>query len=449
MMLFKKAENTMAYLKMGVMGEAGSGKTHTSTLVAIGLVKYLRERGIPGADRPAFMLDTENGSSWIKPMFEEAGIELQVAKTRAFKDLVPAVREAEANASILLIDSVTHFWEELKDSYLAVLSERRKRPVTDLEFQDWAYIKGQWKKFSDAFVISNLHCVLCGRLGWEYEQTTNDRGKKQIEKSAVKMQAEKGLGYEPNILVWMERNMDLASKVTMRSATILKDRSRRLDGKEFEQPTFTTFLPHIEFMALGGRHESIDVSRTSDDMMPDTDEGKRDTTAIRREIEIEEIQATFADAIPGKTADDQKRKRELLTACFGTRSWTEIEKLMPLKDLRDGHKKLRTALDSSGGQPPEQAETPATPAVATEDAVEVDQPSQMAAAREPAEPDYRDTILRDLKAIIDKTHNATRLAQVWKAFEVDSLPIMDEPRRQLAMAHYIGAKKRIAALKAA
>lgn len=337
----------MAYLKMGVMGEAGSGKTHTSTLVAIGLVQYLRERKIAGSERPAFMLDTENGSSWIKPMFEAAGIELQVAKTRAFKDLVPAVREAEKNASVLLIDSVTHFWEELKDSYLSVLSERRKRAVTELEFQDWAYIKGQWKRFSDAFVISNLHCILCGRLGWEYEQTVNERGKKQIEKSAVKMQAEKGLGYEPNILVWMERDMDLQSKVTTRSATILKDRSRRLDGKQYDNPSFATFMPHVEFMALGGKHESVDLSRSSEDTMPETEEGKRDTTSIRREIEIEEIQATFADAIPGKTADDQKRKRELLLQCFNTRSWTEIEKLMPLEHLREGHKALREALKPS------------------------------------------------------------------------------------------------------
>lgn len=349
--LFKPAENTMAYLKMGVMGEAGTGKTHTSTLVGIGLIKYLRERKIAGSERPAFMLDTENGSSWIKPMFEDAGIELMVAKTRAFKDLVPAVREAEANASLLLIDSITHFWEELKDSYLHVQNARRKKynrpPMDALEFQDWNYIKGEWKRFSDAFVVSSLHCILCGRLGWEYEQTTNDRGKKQIEKSAVKMQAEKGLGYEPNILVWMERDMDLASKVTTRSATILKDRSRRLDGKQFDNPSFATFLPHIEFMALGAKHESVDVTRTSDETMPDTDEGKRDTTAIRREIEIEEIQATFADGIPGKTADDQKRKRDLLTECFGTRSWTEIEKLMPLADLRSGHDKLRAALKPS------------------------------------------------------------------------------------------------------
>lgn len=341
--LFKPAENTMAFLKMGVMGEAGSGKTHTSTLVAVGLVKYLRERGIAGSDRPAMMLDTENGSSWIKPIFDEAGIPLMVAKTRAFRDLVPAVLEAKTTASVLLIDSITHFWEELKSSYLAKKSARFNR-VVDLEFQDWAWIKQQWSGFSDAFVTSPLHIVMSGRLGWEYEHTKDERGKKQIEKSAVKMQAEKGLGYEPNILVWMERDMDLQTKVVSRTATVLKDRSRRLDGKEFPNPTFATFLPHIEFMALGGRHEAADTARTSTDIMPDDDAGRSDIKGIRRQIVLDEIQALMVEHYPSQSADDKKAKAALLEKHFSTKSWTEVEKLMPAVDIQANYDAMHRAL---------------------------------------------------------------------------------------------------------
>lgn len=345
MSLFKKAENTMAFLKMGVMGEAGSGKTHTSTLVAIGLVQYLRERKIAGSERPAMMLDTENGSSWIKPMFDEAGIELLVAKTRAFKDLVPAVREAEREASILLIDSITHFWEELQASYMRAQSARFKREITRLEFQDWAYIKGEWRKFSDAFVTSPLHIVMCGRLGWEYDQVKDERGKKQIEKSAVKMQAEKGLGYEPNILVWMERDMDLQSKEVSRTATVLKDRSRRLDGKEFPNPGFGTFLPHVEFMALGGRHEAADTKRTSDDQMPADEVQRADIKGIRREIVIEEIDALLlAHGLAGTSTEAKTKRQEIIKKHFGTVSRTEIEKLMPLVDLQANYDALHREL---------------------------------------------------------------------------------------------------------
>jgi AAA domain len=359
MSLFKPAENTMAYFKAGFMGEAGSGKTHTATVVAIGLVQHLKATGVAGADKPVFMLDTENGSSWVKPMFDEAGIPLLVARTRAFKDLVPAVREAEKMASVLFIDSITHFWEEIQSSYMARMSEVRKRSVTRLEFQDWGFLKGEWRKFSDAFVTSNLHCILSGRLGHEYETTEDDRGRKQIEKSGVKMQAEKGLGYEPNILVWMERNLDLSTKATARTATILKDRSRRLDGKQFDNPTFVTFRPHIDFMALGGTHEAVDVKRNSVDTIPDTDGGPiSDIKSIRRGIVVEEVQALMVEHHPSQSAEDKKAKAALLEKHFGTKSWTEVERLMPLVDLQANYDAMHRALT---GKPSRYGTPDATP----------------------------------------------------------------------------------------
>ena len=354
MSLFKPATNSMAFFKAGIMGEAGSGKSHTSTLIAIGLVQHLKSLGIEVAAKPVFMLDTENGSSWVKPLFDQAGIELQVARTRAFKDLVPALREAEKNGSVLFIDSITHFWEDLKSSYMARMSEVRNRPVTALEFQDWAYIKGQWQKFSDAFVTSHLHCILCGRLGYEYEQTVNERGKKEIERSGVKMQAEKGLGYEPNILIWMERNFDLSSREQERTATVLKDRSQRLDGKQFVNPTFKTFLPHVEFMALGGKHEAVDTKRDSRDVIEDIDGGPPgDTKSIRRQIVIDEIQALMLEHYPSRSAEDNAAKAKLLQDFLHTRSWTEVEKLMPLLSLQAGydamHRHLKNGTPSRYG----------------------------------------------------------------------------------------------------
>src|SRR5262249_17151189 len=112
MALFTKAEVTSSYLKMGMMGFAGSGKTYTATSVAIGLHKLAK------STKPIFFLDTETGSDWIKPRIEAAGIELFTAKTRAFKDLLDAIPEAETNASLLLVDSLTHFWVELTDAYM-------------------------------------------------------------------------------------------------------------------------------------------------------------------------------------------------------------------------------------------------------------------------------------------------------------------------------------------
>jgi hypothetical protein len=123
--LFMKAESTSAFLKMGIMGFAGSGKTFTATATAIGLVEHMRTSGVEYADKPVFFLDTETGSDWVKPQFEVADVPLFTAKTRAFKDLLAAVKEAEKESSLLLVDSISHFWKELCDAYMA--SKRRNR----------------------------------------------------------------------------------------------------------------------------------------------------------------------------------------------------------------------------------------------------------------------------------------------------------------------------------
>lgn len=340
MSLFKPAENTMAKAKIGFMGEAGSGKTYTATLTAIGLLKYLRENGIEESDKQPFFIDTEQGSSWIKPEFDAAGYKLQVAKTRAFKDLVPALNEAEKSGSILLIDSITHFWLDLQQSYMNVKKRNR------LEFQDWAYLKKEWSRFTDRFVSSNLHIIMCGRLGWEYEQYEDDNGKRQIEKSGVKMAAEKGLGYEPNMLIWMERETDLQTKVVTRSAIVLKDRSKVLDGKQFPNPTFDTFKPHFEFLAKARAHEAADVTRNSEDIIPDDEFiAHGDRKGVQRAIVIEEIQALMVKHHPSTSGADKAAKADLLVTHLHTNSWTEVEKVMTLMSLQAGFDSMHRALE--------------------------------------------------------------------------------------------------------
>lgn len=427
-MLFKPAENTMAYLKAGFMGEAGSGKTHTATLVMIGLINHLRARGIPGAEKPVFMLDTEQGSAWVKPMFDEAGIELHVAKTRAFKDLVGAVREAENNASGLFIDSVTHFWEDLQNSYMA--SRKRHR----LEFQDWAVLKKMWRGFSDVYVNSELHCILCGRLGFEYEQYQDDNGKRQIEKSGVKMRAEKDLGYEPNMLVWMERDMDLHTKVVSRVATVLKDRSQRLDGRQFPNPTFGTFLPHVDFLALGGRHEAVDTTRNSEDAIPDDDAPSSDIKSIRRGIVLDEIEALLVKHYPSTSAVEKQAKAALILKHFNTPSWTEISRLMPLHALEANFDALHRELEKTASRYGVQDAAPEGP---------VDEIPHLE-----AEPDDRDIIVKDIEQALAKTFNPTRLASLKKSHAND-IQALDEDRRGRIDMAFAKAAARIQAAKTA
>jgi hypothetical protein len=333
MALFTPAESTSAFLKMGLLGFAGSGKTKTASITAIGLVQYARSRQVEYATRPVFFLDTETGSDWVKPDFDKAGIPLMVAKTRAFVDLLTAVEEAQKSGSLLLIDSISHFWKELCDSYSKQKAKQFNAATYRLQFQDWGYLKGEWGKFTDAFINSPLHIILCGRAGYEYDYFENDEGKKELEKTGVKMKAEGEMGYEPSLLVLMERNQKIERgtvESSWREATVLKDRSTLLDGKVFVDPTFANFKAHIDCLNLGGKQLGVDTRRTSEHAVVVE---KKDWSGTQRAIVLEEIEAVLVEHYPGQKAEEKQAKAALILEFFDTRSWTEVTN-MSLVDLR-------------------------------------------------------------------------------------------------------------------
>lgn len=322
-MLFKQATNTQAYLKAGIMGFAGDGKTYTATEIAVGLVDLMRARKLPAGDKPVMFLDTETGSDWVKPRFDAANIQLFTAKTRAFVDLLTAVREAEHEGSVLMIDSISHFWRNLMEEY----AERKNRK-RGLEFQDWAWLKAEWGKFTDLFVNSKCHIIMCGRAGYEYDFFENESGKKELEKTGVKMKAETETGYEPSILILMEKHQELldkGEKRVWRTATVLKDRSTKIDGATFVNPTFRDFLPHIEFLNLGGDHLGVDLTRDSGELFADDGEPRWQKERRMKEIALDEIGELLSKHYPGTTNEAKKTKGDLLEGAFATRSWERIK----------------------------------------------------------------------------------------------------------------------------
>lgn len=340
MKLFKKAENTQAYLKAGLMGFAGSGKTFTSSTLAIGLVKHMRQLGLEQGNKPVLFLDTETGSDWVQPMFDENGIELYTAKTRAFKDLIPAVLECEREGSVLIIDSISHFWKEFTESY----AERKNRKY-GLQFQDWAWLKQKWGQFTDLYVNSQTHIIMCGRAGYEFDFFEDESGKKQLEKTGVKMRAEVETGYEPSILVYMERAQEM-SKIK-RIAHILKDRSTRLDGKSIESPTFNDFLPHIEFLNLGGQQVGFDSRRTSKDMIEPNEKSQWQLDQQQRKIILDQVKELLTKHWPGATKEEKLAKADALERDFGTRSWVEIEETFDVPRLKNCYNTLHHQLEGA------------------------------------------------------------------------------------------------------
>lgn len=340
MPLFKPAKNLQAYLKVGFLGFQGSGKTYTAVELTLGLHAHIE------SDKPVMFLDTETGSDWAIPRFDQVGVELLVAKTRAFADLVAAFGEADGAADILIIDSVSHYWRELLESY-----KRSHRLSGRIPFHHWQPIKEEWQKFSDAFVNSRLHVIVCGRAGWEYDYSEDEEGNKDLIKTGTKMKAEGEFGFEPSLVVEMERKREvgtldgkprgtIGARVIHR-AHVLKDRrmdGRGMDGAVIDNPTFGDFLPHIEALNLGGAHLGVDTSRRSDEYFDDANRSRTENRRLRT-IALEEIEGTCKALWPSTSGADKQAKIAVLERLFGTKSWTAI-KGQRREDVQDAARAL-------------------------------------------------------------------------------------------------------------
>lgn len=336
MALLQKATREVAFLKAGILGFAGSGKTRTASEIAIGVARM-------AGDKPVAFFDTETGSDYVIDLFEEAGVELLVAKTRSFADLLTFMREAEESCSVAIIDSISHVWTELMSAYKRKLNRRN-----GLAFQDWGDIKEEWRGFTDLYLNSALHIVLCGRAGWDYDMEENERGKKELIKTGVKMKAESEMGYEPSLLLEMmrisraEEEKDAKAKGWIHRAFVMKDRFDVMNGHQIDNPTFESFLPHINRLNIGGAHRGIDTSRNSEGLF-ETPDGRAHRKRMV-EIRLEQIKEVLILAdIAGTSAKAKKEQTEALIAAFGTSSWKAITGLW-LEDIEEGLRKLRENL---------------------------------------------------------------------------------------------------------
>lgn len=335
-MQFKEAENTMAFAKVGILGFAGAGKTRTATEIAIGLHKAIQSK------KPIGFMDTETGSDFVLPIFQTHGIRLMVSKTRAFKDLADGLRQAPALFDIMIIDSISHYWVDIVESY------KKKRNTARLSFQDWGILKPMWcDDFSSPFVTLPLHIIVCGRAGYEYDYFEGDDGKMELYKTGTKMRAEGEFGFEPSLVIEMERIKNpeateayrqaktkdqkmkaakglSAAREFVRRATVLKDRSDIMDGKIFDNPTYADFAPHWQSINVGGEHRPLDAGDSTELF---NREGKPQWKVDKEKatIALEKIKAEFDKWAPGSAAKEKQAKIKLAEKVFNTNSWTAIE----------------------------------------------------------------------------------------------------------------------------
>lgn len=368
MSILKPAETTQACAKINIQGFSGTGKTHAAVHIAMGIIERI------GSKKPLAFFDTETGSDFFIDRLKARGISMLQAKTRAFSDLVDGLKEAQSICDVAIVDSVTHYWRELSESYMrskALAIMVKKREIESVEsalasaakdtdytawldgqvkrykpkqpaFPDWQFLKGEWNIFTDIFVNCPMHMIICGRGGFEYDFTENDEGKLELRKTGTKMKAENEFGFEPSLVLEAERQRrseyyeDPKAEGFIHTITVLKDRCDKINGQCFifdpmkmtgengSNPVFASLLPHIELLNMGGAQLGVDTSRTSDKRFPDGD-GEYERQKKVKAVLLEEIQGIISENFNSQKAEDKKIKMATFNTVFGTRSWEAVE----------------------------------------------------------------------------------------------------------------------------
>lgn len=317
MSFFEELKNTSPWVKAGFEGFAGSGKSFTASLLAIGLALRIK------TPKPIAVFDTEEAFGFLKPRFDAAGLKAIRKRSRSLADLKEAMKLCREGVSdILIVDSLSHIWEAFCDAY------REKKHRAYLQFQDWGELKSLWRaEFSIPFVRDPYHAIFCGRAAYEYSEERNEEGKREIHKSGIKMTVEKETAYEPHLLVLMERLEDVIEKdrrEVHHGGVILKDRSGTIDGKAFLDPVYKTFEPAIE-AALANPAPKIRAEADPGVLIENEDE--RAARKKAHEIALEEIEGVLKLIWPGSTTEEKKLKGEAIFVAFQTTSWAKVTTL--------------------------------------------------------------------------------------------------------------------------
>jgi len=206
--MFKKAERKKVYLKIAVMGPAGSGKTYSALCLAEGLANGGKIAGI----------DTENGSMSLYAHltdFDVAELEPPFAPQKAIEIINGAVADGY---SVLVIDSQTHFWKY-------ILEEKEKMDQRGgNSFTNWGKIKPKYEALKEAILHAPIHIICCLRAKDEYVLEKNNQGKDAPKKVGMGAIAEPGAEFEYTTV------FDVAMD---HSVSVSKDRTGMFDGEIF------------------------------------------------------------------------------------------------------------------------------------------------------------------------------------------------------------------------
>jgi nucleoside-triphosphatase THEP1 len=213
---FKKATKANAWLRLGLIGPAGSGKTMTALRVAHGLGGRIA------------VIDTERGSASLYAGERGLGFDVLELETYEARHFIEAIADAEAAGyEVLIIDSLSHAWAG-KGGILEFVDKAAKRSGGG-SFSGWRDATPLHNQLVDAILGAKMHviCTLRSKVEHVIEQVN---GKTTVRKVGLQPVQRDGLEYEFTVVGDVNQDHELI--VTKTRAAFLADAIVREAGEE-------------------------------------------------------------------------------------------------------------------------------------------------------------------------------------------------------------------------
>ena len=186
----RKAERKRAFIKLGIAGPSGSGKSYSAIKLAEGLSGGHLEKAV--------IIDTENGSAELYSHLGSYSV-ITMSPPYGPRNYVEAIKTAhKAGFEIIIIDSASHEWDG-DGGCLDIHTKLGGR------YADWAKVTPQHKAFIDTILQTPAHFILTLRKKQDHAMTT-ENGKTKMTKVGLKEVQREGFEYELTISFDVEIN---------------------------------------------------------------------------------------------------------------------------------------------------------------------------------------------------------------------------------------------------
>lgn len=183
----KKAKREKIYCKIALMAPSGGGKTYSSLRLATGMAKEIEKE--TGKKAKILMGNTEQKRGYYYANefdYDIVDIDAPHNPEKYVEFIDFAVKEGY---DILILDSSSHEWEGRG----GCLELQQQAGGT---YQAWGKVTPRHNKFIEAIADSPIHMIVTMRGKDQYEMTSDDRGKKTVQKLGVGAKQRDGFEYE-------------------------------------------------------------------------------------------------------------------------------------------------------------------------------------------------------------------------------------------------------------